>query len=70
MIVDFVSTRGTKDYRIEEVLTKGIADDGGLFIPTELPSFTYNDLSDTQSLQDMALRFLQPFFKSSSLEES
>jgi len=68
--VDFVSTRGTRDYRIEEVLTKGIADDGGLFIPTELPSFTYNDLSDTQSLQDMALRFLQPFFKSSLLEES
>ena len=68
--MDFVSTRGTKDYRIEEVLTKGIADDGGLFVPTELPSFTYNDLSDTQSLQDMALRFLQPFFKSSSLEES
>jgi threonine synthase len=66
--VNFVSTRGSTKYSFEDVLTKGIADDGGLFIPTKLPKFNSTDFHQDLCLQSIARRFLLPFFESSSLE--
>ena len=46
LIVNFISTRGSQIYSIDEVLAKGIADDGGLFIPKVLPKINHEDISN------------------------
>ena len=46
----YISTRG-KDFAssIDDVLKKGIADDGGLFLPESLPIFKEKDFNDSKS---------------------
>ena len=66
----FVSTRGSDTVSFDEALVKGIADDGGLFVPVELPSFTVNDFADATTLQDIAAIQLQPFVSDSKLQDS
>ena len=48
----YISTRG-KDFAssIDDVLKKGIADDGGLFLPESLPIFKEKDFNDSKSLK-------------------
>lgn len=44
----FVSTRAQndcKEYTSAEVIKQGLADDGGLFVPTEIPQITSEDLN-------------------------
>ena len=50
LIVNFISTRGSQIYSIDEVLAKGIADDGGLFVPKLLPKIKLEDLSSSMTL--------------------
>ena len=66
----FVSTRGSDSLSFDEALVKGIADDGGLFVPVELPSFTPEDFAAAQSLTDVAAIQMQPFLAESRLHDS
>ena len=43
----FVSTRdGKKEYKPCETIIKGIADDGGLFVPQSFPLITLDDIAE------------------------
>ena len=47
----YVSTRdNSKEYTFEEVFIKGLADDGGLFVPTSLKKFSPDELSQLKDL--------------------
>ena len=47
----YVSTRdNSKEYSFEEVFIKGLADDGGLYVPTSLKKFSSDELSDLKNL--------------------
>ena len=65
--MEFTSTRGGQRAGLDEALVKGIADDGGLFVPVELPAFTDADFAGASTLQDVAAVQLRPFFSGSSL---
>ena len=43
----YISTRGeSKELGFEEVLLKGLAPDGGLYVPLEWPSLDFNKLNN------------------------
>ncbi len=63
----FRSTREGERVSIEKAIIKGLAEDGGLYVPEEFPSFTVEDFEGLTEYTDIALRFLDPFFKGSSL---
>lgn len=63
----FFSTRGSGPVSLDEALVKGIADDGGLFLPESLPSFRPADFDDADSIEAVASRLLEPFFQGSGL---
>jgi threonine synthase len=63
----FVSTRGGSTVSLDEALVKGIADDGGLFIPVDLPTFSATDFDSAQTIPEIAANLLRPFFTDSSL---
>ncbi len=47
----YVSTRdNSKEYSFEEVFIKGLADDGGLYVPTSLKKFSLDELSQLKNL--------------------
>jgi len=47
----YVSTRNNnKDYSFKEVFLKGLADDGGLFIPKSLFKFSHKELNSLKEL--------------------
>ena len=47
----YVSTRdNSKEYNFEEVFIKGLADDGGLYVPTFLRKYTHQDLLELKNL--------------------
>ena len=64
----FCSTRGDQSVSLEEALLKGIADDGGLFMPESLPTFSVQDFGRAGSLRETASVLLRPFFEGSRLE--
>ena len=64
----YVSTRGSTPIGLDEALVKGIADDGGLFVPVKLPFFTVDDFDSAENLTDVAAKLLAPFFAGSSLK--
>lgn len=59
----YKSTRGDKLYTFSDVILKGIADDGGLFVPTEIPQFSLDQLKllIDKSYQERALFILDLF---------
>lgn len=63
----FRSTRGDKGVSFDEALIRGIAEDGGLYVPDELPAFSIEDFAGSRSISDVAKVLLQPFFESSAL---
>ncbi len=65
--IQFVSTRGAGEVTIDQALVDGIAGDGGLFIPRELPAFEPADFAEATSVLDVAKILLAPFFAGSSL---
>ena len=52
--MQFVSTRGTEHVSLDSALVRGIADDGGLFVPVELPQFSISDFDGAESLAEVA----------------
>jgi threonine synthase len=63
----FVSTRGGDTVSLDAALVNGIAPDGGLYVPVELPAFGVADFEQARSLPDVAMVLLRPFFTDSSL---
>lgn len=74
VIVKFISTRDRnpghpQQFSLDEALSAGIAPDGGLFMPTELPSYSAEQFSDTESIKNVAIQLLAPFFTGSVLND-
>ncbi len=47
----YFSTRNTtKTYEFKDVFIKGLADDGGLFIPGSLPKYSEEEIQELKSL--------------------
>jgi len=60
----YISTRNnSKKYSFEEVFIKGLADDGGLFIPSEIKKYSAEELKSLSGLnyQDLAKKIIYPF---------
>ena len=63
----YVSTRGDTPLSPDVALVNGIAEDGGLYMPVELPTFQLDDFSSARTIPEVAAVLLQPFFTDSSL---
>ena len=63
----YLSTRGGGPVGLDDALRKGIADDGGLFLPKQLPTFTDADFSTARTIPAVAGVLLRPFFEGSAL---
>jgi threonine synthase len=62
--VKYVSTRGTApELNFEQVLLTGLATDGGLYVPAELPSWSREEISSWRGLDypSLAFNIIQPF---------
>ena len=63
----YFSTRGAGPVSLDEALCKGLASDGGLFLPEQLPTFADSDFDAAESIPEVAAILLKPFFVGSSL---
>lgn len=62
--INYLSTRGLeKKLNFEDVLLSGLARDGGLYLPSEWPKFTLNDLNEMKNLDYISLaeRIIKPY---------
>lgn len=69
----FKSTRNGKDrvkYKISDAMLKGLANDGGLLVPSTFPLINWKNLDNDITFKDFTKIFLQPFFKGDILEKS
>ena len=60
----YISTRdNSKEYSFEQVFIKGLADDGGLFVPKEVKKYSIKEIESLSSLnyQDLAKEIIRPF---------
>ena len=64
----YFSTRGAGPVILDEALRRGIASDGGLFLPEKLPAFAVADFDAAESIPEVASVLLKPFFAGSELE--
>ena len=65
--MQYFSTRGVGPVTLDEALVSGIATDGGLFLPRQLPEFTTDEFAGSGSIPAVAERLLAPFFAGSAL---
>ncbi len=65
--MNYFSTRDSGPVTLDVALRKGIADDGGLFLPQALPSFAVSDFDGSDSIPGVAHVLLRPFFEGSNL---
>jgi len=70
MTVKFRSTRSDDTVTFDAALVRGIAEDGGLYLPDALPEFDPGDFSAAESIDEVAQILLQPFFAASVLSAS
>jgi threonine synthase len=64
MSIRYVSTRGqAPELNFEDVLLAGLASDGGLYVPTSLPTFSREQLVAMQGMSypDLAYEIVSPF---------
>ena len=62
--MNYVSTRNSSDiFKFEDVFIKGLADDGGLFIPKSLHKYNQKDLIKLKNLEykELAKEIIYPF---------
>jgi len=60
----YISTRdSSKNFNFEQVFIKGLADDGGLFIPHSIEKFSEDEIKSMSSLgyKDLAKKIILPF---------
>lgn len=65
-----LSTRGGDRAPIAEALQRGLARDGGLYVPERLPQFDLHQFDGADTLPTIATRMLRPFFADSPLAET
>ncbi len=65
--MQYFSTRGAGPVSLDDALRAGIANDGGLFLPEKLPTFSVADFDGAKSITEVAGVLLAPFFEGSSL---
>ena len=66
----YQSTRNTGNHPtvdFNEAIARGLAPDGGLYVPTSLPSFGADDFEGAQDAVDIARRLLAPFVAGSDV---
>jgi threonine synthase len=65
----YQSTRDA-DHRVglSEAIGRGLARDGGLYVPIELPRFEPGDFDGADTLRDVAARLLRPFAAGDAVE--
>ncbi len=63
----FFSTRGGGPVSLDEALRIGIASDGGLYLPEQLPNFALADFAGASTMSEVATILLRPFFVTSAL---
>ncbi|HET8942081.1 MAG TPA: threonine synthase [Rudaea sp.] len=64
----FVSTRGAAPpMGLSAAIAAGLAPDGGLYVPVELPKLGLGDFDDCESLPEVAMKLLAPFFDGDAL---
>jgi threonine synthase len=63
----YLSTRGSEEVGLIDAVLRGLATDGGLFVPDELPRFAPGDFKG-DTLAEIATQLLAPFFAGSGLE--
>lgn len=64
----FVSTRGNAPAAtLSEAIAAGLAPDGGLYVPGQLPTLAVEDFDGCHSLADIAATLLRPFFEGDAL---
>ena len=62
--MDYVSTRNNSNsFKFKDVFIKGLAEDGGLFIPQSLHKYNQNDLLEFKKLEynGLAKKIIYPF---------
>ncbi len=62
--MNYISTRNNqKNFTFKEVFLKGLADDGGLFVPKSIKSFNKQELNNLKSLNynNLAAEIIYPF---------
>ena len=62
--MDYVSTRNSSNiFKFKDVFIKGLADDGGLFIPKSIQKHKKNDLLEFKNLEykELAKKIIHPF---------
>ena len=62
--MNYISTRNSsKWFNFKDVFIKGLADDGGLYIPKSLHRYTQEDLNNFEDLQytELAKKIIYPF---------
>ncbi len=62
--MEYISTRNNKKtYSFEEIFLKGLAPDGGLFVPKNIPSFSKGEMSALQKLtyNELATKIISVF---------
>lgn len=65
----FVSTRDSKNkYSLSDAIKLGLAADGGLFVPEQLPKYNIGDFDGLHEIDKIAYEFLLPFFRGDDLE--
>jgi len=64
----YFSTRGAGPVSLDEALRSGIASDGGLYLPEQLPRFEIADFDAADTIPEVAGVLLKPFFSGSELE--
>jgi threonine synthase len=64
----YLSTRGREETDLIGAVMRGLAADGGLFVPEELPRFSPEDFGG-ENLAEIATELLGPFFAGSVLEQ-
>lgn len=66
--MNFVSTRGgAAPSGLSAAIAAGLAPDGGLYVPATLPSFSPREFDGCETLPEIAVRLLQPFFDGDAL---
>ena len=65
----YQSTRSAEQADLVDAIMRGLAADGGLFVPTEWPAFQPGAVIGT-SLAEIGAQLLQPFFEGSRLADA
>ena len=64
----YTSTRGTEfTFSLSEAMEMGLAPDGGLIVPSEFPEPVGDSFKGGETLHEVAVRLLEPFFANDAL---